>query len=170
MLPLEHCDLRRQMGVNNLPKTVTQQRGGRESNSQPSNCESNALTTTLPSHPKSCEFRTCTITPARSKKLSDLKTRLSWVAAGGCIYHQWGLHEELPTDNPSFCDLNTLEKQVHHQNLMIGSNDRPLHNSQETLDRQFTACRDQIAQNDILEDIWVWALINSFQVRTVKYT
>ena len=36
MLPLDHCDLQRQMGVNNLPKVVTRQRGGRESKLQPS--------------------------------------------------------------------------------------------------------------------------------------
>jgi len=33
------------MGVNNLPKVVTRQRGGQESNSQPSSCQSNTLTT-----------------------------------------------------------------------------------------------------------------------------
>jgi len=34
MPPLNHCDLPRHMGVNNLPKVVTQQRHGRELNSQ----------------------------------------------------------------------------------------------------------------------------------------
>jgi len=32
MLPLDHCDLQRHMGVNNLAKVVTRQRGGREWN------------------------------------------------------------------------------------------------------------------------------------------
>ena len=35
-LPLDHCDLQRQTGVNYLPRIVTWQRGGRESNWQPS--------------------------------------------------------------------------------------------------------------------------------------
>jgi len=46
-LPLNHCDLQRRMGVNNLPKVVTRQCGGWESNSQPSSCEPNTLTTRL---------------------------------------------------------------------------------------------------------------------------
>ena len=50
LVPLDHCNLQRQMGVNNLPKVVTRQRGSRKSNSQPSSCKSNALTTRLPSH------------------------------------------------------------------------------------------------------------------------
>ena len=37
-------------GVSNLPKVVTRQRRGRELNSQPSSCKSNALTTRLSSH------------------------------------------------------------------------------------------------------------------------
>jgi len=36
VLPLDHCDLQRHVGTYNLPKVVTRQRGGRESNSQPS--------------------------------------------------------------------------------------------------------------------------------------
>ena len=51
MPSLNHCDLQRHVGVNNLPKVVTPQRRGRELNSQPSSCKSNALTTRLPSHP-----------------------------------------------------------------------------------------------------------------------
>jgi len=39
MLPLDQCDLQTQMDVNNLPKIVTQQHGGWESNSQPSSCQ-----------------------------------------------------------------------------------------------------------------------------------
>ena len=35
MLLLDYCNLQRHMGVNNLPKVVTRQRGGRELNSQP---------------------------------------------------------------------------------------------------------------------------------------
>lgn len=38
------------LDVNNLPKVVIRQHGGRESNSRPSGCESNALTAMLPSH------------------------------------------------------------------------------------------------------------------------
>ena len=38
-------------GVNNLPKVVTRQRGGWESNSQPSSCQSDALTTRLSKPP-----------------------------------------------------------------------------------------------------------------------
>jgi len=37
--------------VNNLPTAIIRQRGDQESNSQPPSCESNALTTRLPSHP-----------------------------------------------------------------------------------------------------------------------
>jgi len=48
---LNHCDLPRHVGVNNLPKVVTRQRRGRELNSQPATCKSNALATRLPSHP-----------------------------------------------------------------------------------------------------------------------
>ena len=48
---LNHCDLLRHVGVNNLPKVVTWQRGGRELNTQPASCKSNALATRLPSHP-----------------------------------------------------------------------------------------------------------------------
>ena len=48
--PLGHSDLQRHTGVNNLPEVVTRRCSGRESNSQPPNCKSNALTTRLPSH------------------------------------------------------------------------------------------------------------------------
>jgi len=51
MPSLNHCNLQRHMGVNNLPKIVTRQRHSREVNSQPSSCKSNAITTRLPSHP-----------------------------------------------------------------------------------------------------------------------
>ena len=47
---LNHCDLLRHVGVNNLPKVVTRHRRGRELNSQPASCKSNALATRLPSH------------------------------------------------------------------------------------------------------------------------
>ena len=50
MLSLNHSDLPRHVGVNNLPTVVTRQRRGRELNSQPSSCKSNALATRLPSH------------------------------------------------------------------------------------------------------------------------
>jgi len=39
------------MGVNSLPKTVTRQRRGCDSNPGPSSPESSTLTTRLPSHP-----------------------------------------------------------------------------------------------------------------------
>ena len=42
MLSLDHCDLQRHMGMDNLPEVVTQQRGGREPNSQPSSRDFNA--------------------------------------------------------------------------------------------------------------------------------
>ena len=42
------------MGVNSLPKTVTQQRRDCDLNPGPSAPESSTLTTRLPSHPKSC--------------------------------------------------------------------------------------------------------------------
>ena len=51
MPSLNHCDLLRHVGVNNLPKVVSRQRRGRELNSQPASCKSNALATRLPSHP-----------------------------------------------------------------------------------------------------------------------
>jgi len=44
ILPLDHCDLQRKMGVNNLPKVVIRQRCGRESNSQLDGCEFNCPT------------------------------------------------------------------------------------------------------------------------------
>ena len=47
MLPTDRWDLQMQVGVNNV---VTRQRSSCESNSQPSSCESSALTTRLPSH------------------------------------------------------------------------------------------------------------------------
>ena len=50
-IPLDHCNLQRHVGVNNLPNVVTRQHGGRESNLQPLNCKSNTLTTKLLSHP-----------------------------------------------------------------------------------------------------------------------
>jgi len=50
MPSLNHCDLLRYVGVNNLPKVVTRQRRGRELNLQPSSCKSNALTTRLSNH------------------------------------------------------------------------------------------------------------------------
>ena len=50
MPSLNHCDLPRHVGVNNLPKVVTRQRRGWELNSQPASCKSNALATRLPSH------------------------------------------------------------------------------------------------------------------------
>jgi len=43
--PLDHCNLQRHVGVNNLPKVVTRQRSGWESNLQPLRRESNALIT-----------------------------------------------------------------------------------------------------------------------------
>jgi len=45
---LNHCDLLRHVGVNNLPKVDTQQHLGRELNSQPASCKSNALVTIEP--------------------------------------------------------------------------------------------------------------------------
>jgi len=50
MPSLNHCDLLRHVGVNNLPKVITRQRRGRELNSQPASCKFNALATRLPSH------------------------------------------------------------------------------------------------------------------------
>jgi len=47
MPSLNHCDLPRHVGVNNLPKVVTRQRRGRELNSQSASCKSNALATRL---------------------------------------------------------------------------------------------------------------------------
>jgi len=41
------------MGVNNLPRVATRQCTGQELNPRPIDCESNALATTLPSHPMS---------------------------------------------------------------------------------------------------------------------
>ena len=49
MQPLNHCDLQRHVGVNNLPNVVTRQRRNSELNLQPPCCKSNALTTRLPS-------------------------------------------------------------------------------------------------------------------------
>ena len=43
-----HCDLLRHVRVNKLPKVVTRQHRGRELNSQPASCKSNALATRLP--------------------------------------------------------------------------------------------------------------------------
>ena len=43
MPSLNHCVLLRHVGVNNLPKVVTRQRRGRES--QPASCKSDALAT-----------------------------------------------------------------------------------------------------------------------------
>ena len=54
MPSLNHRDLPRHVGVNNLPKVVTRQRRGLELNSQPASCKSNAIATRLPSHPKIC--------------------------------------------------------------------------------------------------------------------
>ena len=51
MPSLNHCDLLRHVGVNNLRKVVTTQRRGRELNSQPASCKSNTLATRLLSHP-----------------------------------------------------------------------------------------------------------------------
>jgi len=51
MPSLNHCDLPRHVGVNNLPKIVTRKRHGRELNSQLASCKSNALATRLPSIP-----------------------------------------------------------------------------------------------------------------------
>ena len=51
MPSLNHCDLLRHVGVNNLPKVVTRQCRGWELNSQLASCKSNALATGLPSHP-----------------------------------------------------------------------------------------------------------------------
>jgi len=50
MPSLNHCDLLRHVGVNNLPKVVTRQRWGRELNSRLASCKSNASATRLPSH------------------------------------------------------------------------------------------------------------------------
>jgi len=55
MPSLNHCDLPRHVGVNNLPKVVTGQRHGRELNSQLASCKSNALATRLPNQ--------CVVTP-----------------------------------------------------------------------------------------------------------
>ena len=60
--PLEGCYQfcclvkRGTMGVNSLPKTVTQQRRGCDLNPGPSAPESSTLTTRLPSHP-TCSYR-----------------------------------------------------------------------------------------------------------------
>jgi len=47
MPSLNHYDLLRHVGVNNLPKVVTRQRRGRELNLQPASCKSNALATSI---------------------------------------------------------------------------------------------------------------------------
>ena len=57
MLLLNHWHLLRYVGLNNLPKVVTRQHGGRESNLQPWSCKSNALTTRLPIHQMLSHFR-----------------------------------------------------------------------------------------------------------------
>jgi len=44
--PLDHCNVQKHTGVNNLPEVVIRQRRGRESNSS---CKSKDLSTTLPS-------------------------------------------------------------------------------------------------------------------------
>ena len=54
MPSLNHCDLPRHVGVNNLPKVVTQQRRSWELNYQPASCKSNALATRLPSRQLLC--------------------------------------------------------------------------------------------------------------------
>ena len=50
MPSLNHCDLLRHVGINNLPKVVARQRCDQELNSQPLSCKSNTLTTRLLSH------------------------------------------------------------------------------------------------------------------------
>ena len=55
-LPLDHLHLQRHMGSNNLLRVATQQCAGRESNLRPFDHKSNALTTTLPSHPQFEKF------------------------------------------------------------------------------------------------------------------
>jgi len=50
MPSLNHCNLQRHVGVNNLSKVVTRQRRSRKLNSQPASCKSNALATRLLSH------------------------------------------------------------------------------------------------------------------------
>ena len=51
LVPTCTASCQRHMGVNNLPKVVTRQRGGRGSNSRPLNHPSDALATRLSSHP-----------------------------------------------------------------------------------------------------------------------
>ena len=51
MPSLNHCNLLRHVGVNNLPKVVTRQRRDRELNSQRAGCKCSALATRLSSHP-----------------------------------------------------------------------------------------------------------------------
>ena len=51
MPSLNHCDLLRHVGVNNFAQGCYSTALGRELNSQPASCKSNALTTRLPSHP-----------------------------------------------------------------------------------------------------------------------
>ena len=56
-----YCDLLRHVGLNNLHKVVTRQRRGRELNSQPASCKSNALATRPPSHLDSVPTRSVSI-------------------------------------------------------------------------------------------------------------
>jgi len=66
-VPPHHCYLQRHMGVNNLPKVVTRHCCGCKLNSQPSSCESNTLTTRLPSHPLNTTIP-CNTSTARVNK------------------------------------------------------------------------------------------------------
>jgi len=82
MLPLDHCNLQRYVGVNNLPKAVARQCGGRDSNS--SSCKSIALTTRPPGQPLSGtsayhqltrSVKTCAMTPVCNLRRCKISCR-----------------------------------------------------------------------------------------------
>ena len=81
-LPLDHCNLHRHVGVNNLPKVVARQCGGRDSNS--SSCKSIALTTRPPGQPMSGtsayhrltrSAKTCVMTPVCNLRRCKISCR-----------------------------------------------------------------------------------------------
>ena len=73
------------MGVNNLPKVVTRQRGGRESNLQPSSYKCNAVTTKLLTRGSDATF--CQITFTTCHKYPCKSACLLWFGILELVLH-----------------------------------------------------------------------------------
>jgi len=89
MPSLNHCDLPRHVGVNNLPKVVTRQHHGWELNLQPSSCKSNALIIRHQCEPSPPQSNTCFLGPVQVHIPNDISIGSALFAQLTAKYPEW---------------------------------------------------------------------------------